>query len=125
VQPRSQLIALDVAAATDARKSIPAPALLRLVVDTFQVLADPTRTRILYALAARPLCVRDIAIVVGGSESATSHQLRVLRERRLVKAVRRDRNQIEYRLDDHHVGNLFREAEYHVDHVRQGRPDHA
>jgi len=97
---------------------------LDLVVDAFQVLADRTRTKILYALSRRPLCVRDIAIAVGSSESAISHQLRLLRERRLVKAVRRDGNQIEYRLDDHHVANLFREAEYHADHVRKGLPDH-
>jgi ArsR family transcriptional regulator len=121
---RTRLAAIDPEAAIDARKAMPDAKFLDLVVDAFQVLADRTRTKILYALSRRPLCVRDIAIAVGSSESAISHQLRLLRERRLVKAVRRDGNQIEYRLDDHHVANLFREAEYHADHVRKGLPDH-
>ncbi|HEY8678557.1 MAG TPA: metalloregulator ArsR/SmtB family transcription factor [Candidatus Dormibacteraeota bacterium] len=120
----TRLAAIDPEAAIDAGKAMPDAQFLDLVVDAFQVLADRTRTKILYALSRRPLCVRDIAIAVGSSESAISHQLRLLRERRLVKAVRRDGNQIEYRLDDHHVANLFREAEYHADHVRKGLPDH-
>lgn len=119
-----RLDAIDPEAAIDARKAMPDAQFLDLVVDAFQVLADRTRTKILYALSRRPLCVRDIAIAVGSSESAISHQLRLLRERRLVRAVRRDGNQIEYRLDDHHVANLFREAEYHADHVRKGLADH-
>jgi DNA-binding transcriptional ArsR family regulator len=67
--------------------------------------------------------VRDLALLVGVSESAVSHQLRFLRENRLVRSRRRG-NVIEYALDDHHVAALFREAEYHVDHVRQGLLDH-
>jgi DNA-binding transcriptional ArsR family regulator len=82
-----------------------------------------TLTRILYALIGRPLCVRDLAILVGVSESGVSHQLRFLRERRLVK-TRREGNVIYYTVDDHHVAALFKEADYHIDHVRQGLPDH-
>jgi DNA-binding transcriptional ArsR family regulator len=67
--------------------------------------------------------VRDLALLVGVSESAVSHQLRLLRDRRLVKA-RRDGNVIYYALHDPHLGVLFREAEYHADHVFQGLPDH-
>lgn len=94
-----------------------------LVVETFQALADPTRARILYALLTQPMCVRDLAILVDISESAVSHQLRLLRERRLVKS-RRDGNVIYYALDDQHVAALFHEAQYHIDHVRRGLPDH-
>ena len=57
------------------------------------------------------------------SESAVSHQLRFLRDRRLVKP-QRDGNVIYYKVDDLHVAALFKEADYHVDHVRQGLPDH-
>lgn len=96
---------------------------LLLLVETFQALADLTRARILFALIQRPLCVRDLAILVGVSESGVSHQLRFLRERRLVKP-RREGNIIYYAIDDHHVAALFKEADYHVDHVRQGLPDH-
>ncbi len=96
---------------------------LLLLVETFQALADLTRARILYALIQRPLCVRDLAILVGVSESGVSHQLRLLRERRLVKP-RRQGNIMYYAVDDHHVAALFKEADYHIDHVRQGLPDH-
>jgi ArsR family transcriptional regulator len=119
----SQLVAIDPQAVAEVRAAEPAADLLALVVEAFGALADPTRARILYALIQRPLCVRDLAIVVGVSESAMSHQLRLLRERRLVKAHRAG-NVITYAVDDHHVAALFREAEYHADHVRQGTPDH-
>ncbi len=97
---------------------------LLLVVETFEALADPTRARILYALIQQPMCVRDLAILVGVSESGVSHQLRLLRDRRLVKP-RREGNIMYYSVDDHHVAALFKEADYHIDHVRQGLPDHS
>lgn len=115
--------AINPQAVAEAATGIPAEELLVVIVETFQALADPTRVRILYALAKRSLCVRDLALVVGVSESAVSHQLRLLKGRRLVKP-RREGSTIYYSLDDHHVGALFREAEYHADHVRQGIPDH-
>jgi DNA-binding transcriptional ArsR family regulator len=117
------LIAIDAEAVEAARaEALPEEHLLQLV-ETFQALADPTRARILYALIQRPLCVRDLAILVGVSASGVSHQLRFLRDRRLVKP-RREGNIIYYLVDDHHVAALFKEADYHVDHVRQGLPDH-
>ncbi len=119
------LPAIDVEAVTEARLGLPEPRILQLVVEAFGALSDKTRAKILYALVRRPLCVRDLALVVGASESAVSHQLRLLRDRRLVRAVRRPGNQIEYRLDDHHVAALFKEAEYHADHVLSGHSDHS
>jgi ArsR family transcriptional regulator len=96
---------------------------LRLMVETFAALADLTRARILYALIQQPLCVRDLALLTGVSESGVSHQLRVLRDRRLVK-FRREGTINYYEIDDRHVAALFHEADYHIDHVRQGLPDH-
>ncbi len=93
------------------------------MVEAFEALSDLTRARILYALIGQPLCVRDLAILTGVSESAVSHQLRFLRDRHLVKP-RREGYVTYYEMDDHHVAALFREADYHVDHVRQGFPDH-
>lgn len=107
----------------EAQAAMPEPVLLTLVAEAFQALGDPTRLRILYALSRHALCVRDVALVVGISESATSHQLRLLRGRRLV-TPRREGNVIYYAIDDHHLAALFREAEYHADHVRNDRPDH-
>ena len=119
----TSLIPINPEAVTEVCAEVPSEELLRLVVEAFQALADPTRAKILYALIRRPLCVRDLAIVVGVSESAVSHQLRLLRGWRLVKP-RREGNVIYYSVDDHHVAALFREAEYHADHVRQGLLDH-
>jgi ArsR family transcriptional regulator, lead/cadmium/zinc/bismuth-responsive transcriptional repressor len=117
------LVAIDAKALQAARAAALPEAHLLLIVETFEALADQTRARILYALIQQPLCVRDLAILVGVSESAVSHQLRFLRDRRLVKP-RREGNVIYYTVDDHHVAALFKEADYHIDHVRQGLPDH-
>lgn len=120
---RLDLTAIDPEAVAQARQGIPTDEVLALVVETFEALADPTRARILYALSSRRLCVRDLAVLVGVSQSAVSHQMSLLRNRRLVKG-QKSGTTVYYSLDDTHVGTLFREAEYHADHVLQGLPDH-
>jgi len=105
------------------RASAPSEELIAVVSGTFQVLGDPTRLKILYALTKRSCCVRDLAILVGVTESAVSHQLRHLKDRRLVKQ-RREGTTIYYSLNDQHLVVLFREAEYHADHVYRDLPDH-
>ena len=116
-------IPIDPAAVLAAQEAaLPEESLLR-VVEVFAALADPTRARMLYALLQGPLCVRDLAIVVGVSESAVSHQLRFLRERRLVQSQRAG-TVIYYAMANSHVAAFFREAGYHVDHVLRGLPDH-
>lgn len=120
---RPELIAIDPDAVEEARAAIPGDDILSLVVETFEALSDPTRARILCALSRRRLCVRDLAVLVGVSESAVSHQLRFLRTRRLVKG-QREGTIIHYSLISRHLDALFREAEYHADHVLQGLPDH-
>jgi ArsR family transcriptional regulator len=87
----------------------------RAVADLFGVLADPSRTRILHLLAIsdRELCVCDMALVLGMSVSALSHQLRALRERRAVS--RRKEGRIAYyRLVDEHLRRLVLDAAVHV-----------
>lgn len=81
--------------------------------ETFRVLGDPTRLRILDALAGGELCVCDIASLVGISESAASHQLRLLRGMRLVRPRRAGR-QVFYCVDDHHIVDLLQLAVTHV-----------
>src|SRR5260370_41931254 len=78
---------------------------LVLLVEAFQALADLTRARILYALIQQPLCVRDLAIQSGVTESAVSHQLRFLRDRRLFKP-RQQGNNTYYPLDHNHSATL-------------------
>ncbi len=80
-----------------------------------KVVADPTRLRLLSALNARELCVCDLAAVVGLSESAVSHQLRLLRAHRLV-TFRKAGRVAYYRLLDQHVNGLIGSA---LDHVRE------
>ena len=94
------------------------------LADTFRVLGDPTRVRILDALAAGELCVCDIASLVGISESAVSHQLRLLRGMRLVRPRRAGRL-VYYAVDDHHILELLTQAHRHVEEARAGSDDRA
>ena len=115
---------LNPAAIARALKAAPSDELLAVVVATFEALADPTRARILYALVEQPLCVGDLALLAGVSQSAMSHQLRLLRDRDLVKS-QRDGNVIYYSIASSHLAVLCREAEFYADHVLQGLPDHS
>jgi DNA-binding transcriptional ArsR family regulator len=83
------------------------------MAEFFGVLADPTRLRLLSALASQELCVCDLAAGLKMGESAVSHQLRVLRAMRLVKYRKEGRN-VYYSLADHHVVNLYREVAAHL-----------
>ena len=69
------------------------------LADTFKTLADPTRVKMLFALLNRELCVCDLAAVIGASDSAVSHQLRILRTQKLVK-FRRDGKIMYYRSEE-------------------------
>jgi DNA-binding transcriptional ArsR family regulator len=89
------------------------PGAVHALADTFRVLGDPTRVRILDALSGGELCVCDIATLSGISESAASHQLRLLRGMRLVR-TRRSGRLIYYTLDDHHIVALLKLALTHV-----------
>ena len=89
------------------------PEHVQSVADTFRVLGDPTRVKILEALGAGELCVNVLADRVGISESAASHQLRLLRSMRLVR-VRREGRLAFYAVDDEHILELLRQACTHV-----------
>lgn len=94
------------------------------LAETFRALGDPTRVRILDALSHGELCVCDLATLLGLSESAVSHQLRLLRSLRLVRA-RRDGRMVHYALDDRHIVTLFRQGLSHVEELERrggGRP---
>ncbi|HXL03662.1 MAG TPA: metalloregulator ArsR/SmtB family transcription factor [Bacillota bacterium] len=78
----------------------------------FRVLGDETRTKLIYLLSLRELCVCDLAEVLGISVPAVSHHLRLLRAMRLVKC-RRDGKSVYYSLDDHHIITLIRQAKEH------------
>lgn len=88
------------------------------LAETFKALGDITRVRILDALSRAELCVQDLADVLGLTQSAVSHQLRLLRGMRLVR-TRRDGRQIFYALDDDHIVKLFAQG---LEHVQERKP---
>src|SRR3954465_12458554 len=95
------------------------PRTVEALADTFRVLGDPTRVRILDALSSGELCVCDIASLVGISESAVSHQLRLLRSMRLVRP-RREGRLVYYAVDDQHILELLAQAFTHVEESKTG-----
>lgn len=101
------------------RHAMPTEGVLFRLAETFRVLGDPTRVRILHALSLEELCVCDIASLLGTTKSAVSHQLRLLRTLRVVR-YRKDGRIVYYSLDDSHVGNLLREGLNHI--ASQGVP---
>ena len=84
----------------------PADEILYKLADLYKVFGDPTRIRILYALSGGELCVCDIAELLGMTQSAISHQLRVLKQSSLVK-FRRDGKTVYYSLADAHVATIL------------------
>ena len=88
------------------------------LADTFKTLADPNRVKIIFALMHRELCVCDLAAVIGASDSAVSHQLRILRTQKLVK-FRRDGKVLYYSLTDEHIGILFKQGLEHISHSKE------
>lgn len=111
---------IDVAAVERARGAAPDDERLKALADIFGALGDATRLRILLALATGPLCVCDLAEVAGVSQSAVSHQLRVLRALDLV-AFARDGRRAVYRLADAHVEALLAQGREHADERAGGR----
>jgi len=85
------------------------------LVDIFKALGDGTRIKLLHALAQEEMCVCDLAEVVAMSQSLVSHQLRVLRNLRLVK-YRREGKMVYYSLDDEHIVALFTQGLEHIRH---------
>ncbi|MCA9610302.1 MAG: helix-turn-helix transcriptional regulator [Myxococcales bacterium] len=102
------------------RSRIPSPAEAERLANTFKALADPGRLVLLALLATDELCVHEIAERLEREQSAVSHQLRVLRDRQLVRA-RRDGRHIYYALADGHVRDLFEVAFAHVSHTEGKR----
>jgi DNA-binding transcriptional ArsR family regulator len=96
-----------------ARKAIHDAETLRGLGETFKVLGDVTRLKICLALARQELCVYDIAALLSLTESAVSHQLRLMKAMRLVR-YRREGKMTYYMLDDEHIEDLIRLGVRHV-----------
>lgn len=94
-------------------EKLPDVELLYDVAELFKVFGDSTRVRILCALFESEMCVCDIAEVLDMTQSAISHQLRVLKQARLVK-YRRDGKTVYYSLADDHIQTIFDQAFEHI-----------
>ncbi|MBN2472535.1 MAG: winged helix-turn-helix transcriptional regulator [Anaerolineae bacterium] len=101
--------------AAQAQRTLLTAAPAGAVANLFKALADPTRVRIISALLHTDLCVNDLTALLGMKQSAVSHQLRTLREWRLVQRERRGRLMY-YHLDDDHVRDLLLRSLEHVLH---------
>jgi DNA-binding transcriptional ArsR family regulator len=97
----------------DARKAVLSDGTVNALAETFRALSDPTRVRIVAALARQELCVCDLAQVLGLTPSAVSHQLRLLRGQQLVR-YRKEGKAAYYALDDEHISHLYAEGLRHI-----------
>jgi len=97
------------------KKKMKSERFFHYLAETFRAMSDPTRTKIIYALCQEnELCVHDMAAIIGTTNSAISHQLRTLRNMKLVKYNKVGRVTY-YALDDIHINNLFAEGLRHVE----------
>lgn len=89
------------------------------VSELFRVFGDSTRARMICALNIEEMCVCDLAALLNMTQSAISHQLRILKSSRLVKS-RKQGKIVYYSLDDSHIGDIFAKAFEHVMEEREG-----
>ena len=110
----------DIAGTEDAAKikevtdALPDDDTLDELEELFKIFGDSTRIKILYALHIKEMCVMDISLALGMSQSAISHQLRVLRQTRLIRS-RRDGKNIYYSLADEHVHTIISMGLEHIE----------
>lgn len=95
------------------RQVMPGEDTLYDLTELFRIFADSTRVRILYVLEESEMCVCDLAALLGMTQSAISHQLRALKNARLVKA-RRDGKTVFYSLADQHVKTILDQGLEHI-----------
>ena len=93
--------------------STPSDAQIAVIAETYRLLGDPTRLRVLLACLPAPIAVGDIARAVNASQSLVSHHLRLLRAARLVRGTRRNR-QVFYEAADQHIARMLADMIEHV-----------
>ena len=103
---KCEFLCLHEDAVREVREKMPDEDTLYDLAEFFKIFGDSTRIRILYALFERELCVCDIAGLLGLTQTGVSHQLRILKANKLVKA-RRDGKTVFYSLDDEHVHDIL------------------
>ena len=106
---------IDTEKVDQARRALPQQKILQGLAETFKVLSNPSRLKIIHTLAQREMCVSDLAALLDSTDSAVSHQLRLLRTMRLV-SYRKEGKLVFYTLDDQHVRQLY---EASLEHLRE------
>lgn len=86
------------------------------LAEFFKALSDPTRVKLIGALLRQELCVHDLSVLLGMGQSAVSHQLRYLRNLRMVKR-RKEGKTVYYSLDDSHIDQIFEQTLQHLRHT--------
>lgn len=100
----------------EVKKKIPEDGLIYDLAEFFKVFADSTRMKIIYALMENELCVCDIANIVQTTQSAISHQLRLLKQAKLVK-FRKEGKVVYYSLDDDHISQIVKKGREHIEEL--------
>lgn len=98
------------------KNRMPEDELIYDLAEFFKVFADSTRMKIIYALMEGELCVCDIAAIAQTTQSAISHQLRILKQSKLVK-FRKDGKIIYYSLDDEHIAEIVKKGREHIEEL--------
>lgn len=94
-------------------KEMPTDDVVFELADLFKLFGDSTRIKIIYAISRGEVCVCDIAETIHMTQSAVSHQLKNLKQARLIKS-RKDGKVVYYSLDDEHIESIFKEALKHI-----------
>lgn len=105
---------VDIQKVNKIKSIMPSDDLLFDIAEVFKVFGDTTRMKIISALLEAELCVGDIAEITNSTQSAISHQLRVLKQSKLVK-FRKDGKTVFYSLDDEHVSQMYELAKKHIE----------
>lgn len=113
ILPECEMHEEHAALISESRAHLPASETLYDLSDFFKILGDSTRLGILFAIDGAPMCVCDISACLGMTKSAVSHQLKVLRQNRLVKYKKIGKN-VFYELSDEHVRDIIEKALEHI-----------
>ena len=105
---------VDIEKVKKIKKIMPSDDLLFDIAEVFKVFGDTTRMKIISALLEAELCVGDIAEITNSTQSAISHQLRVLKQAKLVK-FRKEGKVVYYSLDDEHISEMYEMAKRHIE----------
>ena len=114
LEDKNEYMIIDSRTAEDIKDKMPDESELYELADLFKVFGDSTRIKILYVLFENEMCVYDIANILNMTQSAISHQLRILKQNRLVKFRKEGRNVL-YTLADEHVFTILRQGIEHVE----------